>query len=322
MSLLGLFIMFMSLYEMLDGENRLTLAYSDSNVPKEVSRQKDNKLHIQPIAEESTTPVQVFTTTRATEENEERTVVDDDRTDSNFPQVLKPPFRILQIGATRSGSTFQFLLLKAIVALKTPSEYLTSDENIVEGYIHKPTEDDFRELLSNDETAFVIKVHYNREFFPTLQEQGKIAVFSTGNRYKGQPLYDQSKESLYDCRLCEVEKYRPFFKLSDADVEILTTFMEQYSILRQCCSFQMSKYERQRLNGCNMTEYENLKEYPRCEDHNLQQLEDDYFANPINKHPFVVGEDPRGWESVRNCAKSRGWIRKGRGFNNATFEGC
>lgn len=229
-------------------------------------------------------------------------------------KIIEPPFHIVQIGKPRSGSTFQFVLLKAIVALKMPPPQI-----VISGYRRKVPKDEMLEMIRN-ETSFVFKTHLETTCLAELHEEGLLTIFSSGGLARQVSLYNQKKESLYNCSLCEIEKYRPFFGLTDEQVHFLTVFMQQYSILRQCCSPQMSRYERQRLNGCNMTKYEHLKEYPHCEKHDLQSVEDDLFASRIGMSPFVT-ENGR-FASVRNCIESRSWMSQNNGFNGRRFEGC
>eukprot|EP00977_Amphora_coffeiformis_P029878 scaffold43207_cov221-Amphora_coffeaeformis.AAC.1 len=106
-----------------------------------------------------------------------------------LPLPLQPPFRIIELGRRRTGSTFQ-------------------DKRVGDSY------KDFEE-------SFVVKSHRFREKrLGDLQKEGKLVVFTSGMREDedeilSYALYNQKPENLHKCSLCEVDHYRDLFGLTD-----------------------------------------------------------------------------------------------------------
>ena len=228
--------------------------------------------------------------------------------------VLTYPFRIVQVGAPRTGSTFQYNLLDAIVSLKTPPNVTVKYRGFNSGW----DEGSFRARI-NHNNSFVFKYHKYLQFFGKLQEEGGIAVFSSGGRGEGTARYIQDLDALNNCSLCEVDNMKPIFGLTDDDVRTLKYHLGNYSIIRRCCGYQMSKYEIRRLNGCNMSNSTTLTEYPHCEDYDLDHVEKLFHASPIGYHAHSARMN---WKRPGDCKRIRRDISTGKGFNKQKFAGC
>jgi hypothetical protein len=143
---------------------------------------------------------------------------------------LRPPFKIVQIGEPRSGSTFQYELLRAIAALKSPP-----DTKIESTFISKKNWSTHpftgaMDLASN--STFIIKTHTYDVYLRKASHDAGVAVFSS-SEIVPYSLYTQKRENLESCSECEIEKYRPFFNLTDGDIAILKQHMRDFKILRQ-----------------------------------------------------------------------------------------
>lgn len=230
--------------------------------------------------------------------------------------ILKPPFRIFQIGKPRSGTTFQTTLLYALASLK-------SHQAAKEYYISKLDleEERIQNLIQTQQGSLVMKTHREKEFVEKLQADGAVAVFTSSSEMVPYAMYHQEFGNLIECSLCEVDNYRKFFGLTDNEVAMLKDYMSYYEVLRQCCGWQMSKYEVKSLNGCNMTEYFDLPEYPHCERHNLTDVEIQFDAIPI-PYGVSVGGKAFLWNKIGDCTSIRDSVSNGFGFNKRKFMGC
>jgi len=267
-----------------------------------------------------------------------------------------PPYYIVQHGESRSGSTFQFHLLQAIVDLRSKD---SEGSSMV--FLNSPKPRFRRELMKKKEVVyqgesflqemvdygFVQKSHHSAWVEKTICESknlGKqvvVFVSVTGNTpSKSKDDDDRLRTVLapilvnYDtgyvahvqvmndaefknCSSCQIETYyKSLFDLSGKEVEILLDYTEKYSILRRCCGRQMSKYNRLRLHGCDVSEYQIKKaehEYPWCEIHDLPEIELS-FAKLIEDHGLRPPEKSSGWTKPGDCAESEESIQGGDEF--------
>ena len=240
--------------------------------------------------------------------------------------ALKPPFRIVQCGQPRSGSTFQTHLLDAIISMKSPSS-----THIIREFFGNESMALTRKLL--DHESYIGKTHNcggkeSGRIITDAAKKGEVSVFksifsaNSSSQINSFPyaVYTQESNNLLSCSLCEVDNYKNVFNLSDEEVQHVKDYMSKYEIIRRCCGMQMSKYEVKRLNGCNMQKYRQLPEYPNCEQHNKTDIELQYVNNPggienhIFYHKFV-------WSKLGDCQRFDEIIASGRGFNNRKFDG-
>ena len=115
-------------------------------------------------------------------------------------------------------------------------------------------------------------------------------------------LHHQALPNMYNCSLCEVDSYVPIFGLSQEDVKLLKEYMRYYEIMRQCCGFQQSIYNRYRLHGCNVTQLlidQPDIHYPHCEQHDPPKLEKEFDALPLTHSHF---KDNYRWKKPGDCA--------------------
>lgn len=220
-----------------------------------------------------------------------------------LPDKISQGIKIVQLGQARSGSTFQYRLLCAIVRLRR------KDVQCKWHPYMKVSDTEF----TNPNISFVHKTHTPIAEFQSLHHESQIHVFSSGNMAQ-YAHYNQKKDNLQNCSNCEVEKYRCLFNMTDMEVTFLQEVMEMWGILRRCCGFQMSKYERLRLHGCDVKTFQNLAQYPNCEKYNLTMIEEKFLSFPQTHTNNRAGYD--------NCEVSRAEIVQGKDFNGALFQGC
>ena len=230
---------------------------------------------------------------------------------------LAPPFKIFQIGAPRTGSTFQYHLLQAIVSLKSPPGTVVNSL-----FIKDPSTKDKEQvqkyLVPN--STFVIKSHHF-EVDKKLRKGWKPSSVSVFASSEGFPyaVYTHDQNRIQDCPICEIDSYVPIFDLTSNDVRLLRSYISDFSIIRRCCGMQMSKYEVLRLNGCQMSKYAYNVDYPKCEQYNLTEVEHHFASNPI---PFTPLYTEYNWAKPGDCSRFQAMIKEGRGFNGEPVTKC
>ena len=147
--------------------------------------------------------------------------------------ALKPPFRIVQCGQPRSGSTFQTHLLDAIISMKSPSS-----THIIREFIHNKNMARTRELL--DHESYIGKTHNcggkeSGRIIKDAAKKGEVSVFKSissakpSSRINSFPyaVYTQESNNLLSCSLCEVDNYKNIFNLSDEEVQHVKDYMSK-----------------------------------------------------------------------------------------------
>jgi hypothetical protein len=225
---------------------------------------------------------------------------------------LKPPYRIIQYGEMRSGSTFQYVLLQAIISLKSQQ-----DPSAMPLIVKFPGSNTLRKKIHAD--SFLLKVH-NIDIL-TPEDLDNISVFSSvkhpdRKKYFYPALYTQIHSNLLSCSLCEVDNYAPYFDLSEEDVRHIKYFLSKYEIIRRCCGLQMSKYEMMRLQNCDMTPYRALPDYPNCEQYNKTEIELELVENPGGIMFKAFNNPEYDWDELGDCKYFDDLIvKEGLGFN-------
>ena len=128
---------------------------------------------------------------------------------------------------------------------------------------------------TKDVTQIVLEENDESQINPTNQINYNIGYIAHRQIMKG--------DEFSNCSLCEIERYyKPIFNLTDEEVKLLEDYMSNYQILRRCCGMQMSKYNRLRLHGCDVTEYKNdvsgKHRYPWCENHDFEKIENEFMS--------------------------------------------
>ena len=296
----------------------------------------------------------------------------------NLP-LQGPPYYVVQHGTPRSGSTFQYQLLQAILDLKS-KRHTSSEEGTATtassspvAFMNTPVPYKWREVHKLTKTrSRTDMVYQGQDFFKPLVDFGflqkthdfdwvqkticefhklkkQVAIFVsvTGSDRRENDDDDEHLRQILapltltygtgyiahvqeinsadfrKCSSCEIEKYyRPIFDLSAREVQIVEDYTKQYSIIRKCCGSQMSKYNRLRLHGCDVSEYQNdnKHDYPWCENHTLPKIEES-FANLIENHGLRPPENHSGWIKPGDCAESEDSVRAGSDFNNRKWSG-
>ena len=251
-----------------------------------------------------------------------------DKTKRRLP--LKPPFKILSIGQPRTGSTFQLQLLNAIISLKSPSN-ITVQERFIS------YSEEFDSLVASlDQESFLYKAHglkndNARAYVQKLVQDGDIFLFTTfDDTYPSErtklsrskfALHSQRTSQLNSCSLCEVDRYKYIFNLTNSDVSHLRDYMSKYQIIRRCCGFQMSKYEMARLHGCDVQEYIGDASYPDCEIFNKTSVELHFAHHPSGIRYSSLSS--YNWKNVGDCARvDNDLVENGKWFNESPFRGC
>lgn len=149
---------------------------------------------------------------------------------TNGARHLLPPFKIVQIGEPRSGSTFQYELLRAILTIKSPPGTKIESRFVSRNDWYT---DPFRGVMGlASNSTFIIKTHTSDARLRKAGNDASVAVFSS-SEIVPYSLYTQKRANLERCSECELDKYRPFFNLTDDDILILKQHMRDFTILRQ-----------------------------------------------------------------------------------------
>ena len=237
---------------------------------------------------------------------------------TSLPLPLQPPYRIVEVGQKRTGSTFQFQLLDAIAQIKSKG---TAHQVEFLGYVKKSIK--FSQKVDDYPESFVAKSHGLHDLdLVQAQKEGKLVVFTSGmvptDDMYDVGLYNQNRYNLERCSMCEIDQYQPIFGLTDEEISLIKDYMSAYEKIRQCCGMQMSHAERARLNGCDMTLVEHWSGYPHCELVDKQAEEQRLASfNDVIQHRANSPND--NWSQVGDCAKfdariARGETRTGRNF--------
>ena len=147
---------------------------------------------------------------------------------------------------------------------------------------------------------------------------------------EGNIAYTQIYDRFVECPLCEVSKYQKIFSLTNVEVLLLTQYMRYWSILRQCCGSQMSKYWRKKLYGCPNSSDPLLEgniNYHMCDSWNLTAVEKKFMKTELYS---VVPADRLApsqhlkllWSKPGDCEASQDAVRNGFGFNLKKNIGC
>ena len=223
-------------------------------------------------------------------------------------------YRILQLGSPRTGSTFQHQLLCSIVQLKDPPDAPPA----ICSFIGKNLSS-YQDAIKSG-ASFVFKTHYSSEAMINAARDNDVEIFSSGGRGSKVAAYIQQREQLEKCPVCEIKEYKPFFDLSDEEVKQLEKHMQLFTIIRQCCGLQMSKYEVLRLNGCDVSSHVDKPDYPHCERHDLDKAEQDFAASRI---PYIVNHPQYNWAKPGDCKRFREKTEKKKlGFNGRKVNSC
>lgn len=220
---------------------------------------------------------------------------------TSLPLPLQPPYRIVEVGQKRSGSTFQFQLLDAIAQVKSKGEYKVE----FLGYLKKSIK--ISKEVDVYPESFVAKTHGIHDLdLAQAQRDGKLLVFTSGfipsDDMYGIGLHNQRRSDLERCSMCEIDKYQPIFGLTDEELSLVKEYMSAYEKIRQCCGMQMSHAERARLNGCDMTLVKKWSTYPHCELVDKQAEEQKMVSfQDVIEHRANSPKD--NWSQMGDCAK-------------------
>jgi hypothetical protein len=164
-----------------------------------------------------------------------------------------------------------------------------------------------------DNLSFVVKTH------DTSMNLSNVSVFSSGDDRPSYSLHHQTRENLVTCSMCEIDSYQSIFGLSDDELQAVKKHMTMYEKIRKCCGLQMSKFNRLRLHGCDVTPFQHNEGYPWCENYNMTEIELEFEKSPI---PYVANSAKLTWEKPGDCARHDAEIIGGQDFNGHPFKDC
>uniref|UniRef100_A0A7S1BF36 Uncharacterized protein n=1 Tax=Corethron hystrix TaxID=216773 RepID=A0A7S1BF36_9STRA len=242
-----------------------------------------------------------------------------------FTNITGPPFRIIQCGAPRSASTFQYALLKAIVYVKS-IQVSKQSPDIYETFIkNKKNKEDWKRFVDRvgADRSFVAKLHEVEDIeFKEWIDHHHVSVFTSGhleknNFCKERTIYHQTKPNIENCSMCEIDNYKDIFGLDKENIDMIRKHMFLFEKIRKCCGTQMSRYRRFELHGCDMSPYK--EQDPKCDEYPMEYVELLFAASPF---PYKQKYPRLDWAKPGDCAKFNEIIKDGKDFNMRTFEGC
>lgn len=219
--------------------------------------------------------------------------------------------KIITMGIPRTGSTYQQVLLCVIAHLRADSVSCVADQRAS------------LQVIKKHPKKGTIYIDRSKLLFTTFRDTAK-EFDEKGFSWKGgDVVYSQRYIDFTKCPLCEIASYGKIFNLSTDEEHQLRQYMRYWSILRQCCGSQMSKWFRAELFGCpNMTNYllEGRPEYHMCGSMNFSSIEIRFTQSPLYKLVPASRLAPRKhlkfhWSQLGNCEKSHDNVRAGIGFN-------
>ena len=218
--------------------------------------------------------------------------------------------RIYSAGQTRSGSTFQFTLLCVIAHLRSSSVSCSLKPAQLQVIKLHPS----NQVFASDGTSM---------FFTTLRHKNYWKQINVSWAEGTRVSYEQHYSELERCPLCEISKYEDIFDLTSDEVLQITQYMRYWSILRQCCGSQMSKWFRGELFGCqdaNGFSIEGRLDFHMCGSMNLTAVEEHFESTHLySLVPASALATTNNlqylWSKKGDCEKSHNAIRSGIGFN-------
>ena len=218
---------------------------------------------------------------------------------------------IYTIGQPRTGSTFQQVLLCLLAHLRSRSVSCGADEKNVT----------LRVVKLHPMHNHVLHLGSSEMLFTTERDAGIWT--STNFSWTGKNAsHVQRYQEFVRCPMCQISMYQPIFQLSDKEVLELTQYLRYWSILRQCCGSQLSKWFQGELLGCAGLDYhvEGRLDYHMCGVMNLTAVEEHMIQSSLYS---IVPADKLAapshlrflWHKRGDCARSHGDIRDGVGFN-------
>lgn len=217
---------------------------------------------------------------------------------------------IYTLGVPRTASTFQAVLLCVIAHLRSDDVQCQGEQfaalNVIKAHeISSITLDDSSMLfltVRKDASEWTSRLNVTTE---------DVA-------------YTQQYEHFSRCPLCEIEAYSETFDLSPVEVLQLRQYMRYWTILRQCCGSQMSKWMLASLYGCDMKkhfEFEGMLNFPDCDTRNLSAVEESFESSHL--YSLVTTRQLLGtleqqrfvWMKRGDCHISHRAVSQGVGFN-------
>ena len=221
---------------------------------------------------------------------------------------------IYSFGEGRSGSTFQFVLLCVIAHLRSESVSCAGEPARLQ-------------VVKGHPANSVLQLGASSMLFTTTRRDDiwqQLNFTIEGGRVS----YAQRYTEFIRCPLCEVDEYREIFNLTDIEILQLTQYMRYWSILRQCCGSQMSKWLRGKLFGCSGMDSYDIQgklDYHMCDAINLTSVEESFEQASLYKIVPCSRLSPKGqlkfhWSKKGDCRMSHSAARNGTGFNLASIQ--
>jgi len=214
-------------------------------------------------------------------------------------------FRLVQYGAERTGSTYQWYLLCTIARLCR-----------VRGF-------DVAPQCNPDEPksrTTVIKHHKLPASNPRLYWSTR-----TGKNRPRNVIVMQVMDDLLRHGEAQIyQEYMPHFGLTLKEADMVADHMRHWSLLRKCCGTQSSKYQRARLHGEAVVIKNRLLD-PGCDMYNLTSIEVHFATSAIAKlFPkslyVAMGNSGDGNFEVGFCARTNAFVAAGHDFNGQAWK--
>ena len=205
-----------------------------------------------------------------------------------------------QIGVPRTGSTFHWYLICTILRII----HINNDENNNNNNNNNNVGCDVMPRLDNSYYNRTYKLHKGHDYDSSLRKKYGYSINETIYIFVSQdkrvkqviPQINRNKNKIdYIVDIVEYEKliqqdisivfdYQLIFNLSNNEVLDVYQHMRYWSILRKCCGYQQSRYNRLLLHNQSIDENSFFQiDYPSCEIYNLTQVENNFFKTKISK---------------------------------------
>jgi hypothetical protein len=231
--------------------------------------------------------------------------------------VPNDAIKIVQVGDTRSASTFQWYALCSIMRLKHPNARIQCNnekkfDDSSDIQIHKTHF--FTHVESIIETFQFNKIYVfvsSRGTFPVSTPQDHPNVY-----------YVQVYEDFIKHGIASLQAYQPIFNLSDVDMKYLVQHLRYWDIIRLCCGNQQSLQNRLKLHNSYLVDTlsRNSEEYDymNCDIYNLNKVEEEFLNSYLSKtYPKGLYAQHEARETIRTgfCDRTNAMIKSGSDFN-------
>lgn len=187
--------------------------------------------------------------------------------------------KIVQIGDSRSASTFQWYVLCSIMRLRHPEETVGCDDSGITRntriQVYKSHDPRDYDRLKGVEGTY---------FFGSVKGTNRTEVDSYADDLT-KFMYFQVYEDFVQRGLASLWDYQDIFSLSDSQMQVLHQHIRYWEIIRRCCGKQQSFDSRLALHNSTLPRLHKFLDfdYPGCEIYDMDAVERNFLRTHLSK---------------------------------------